>query len=391
MYFYKYNSVSPLSLMMLKRGEIYFASSEELNDTHECRARYLFGGSKDVWIRFIDYVLINIAIECRLNPSSEQAKNFISLADVIYSASIKIKRRKYFNIDELEKLITLSLVEHISVELRDIYKENIFKNIQRLFKSIKHNNLREQKYISSFSLNATNPTMWGHYANAEKGFLVIYESDEQSVKVNSTLSNLSGHREKSGFTELGHYDNESLNLKEVKYRKLPCKVNGFSRLIHKFRYSEMEYHYDVPESFYGEIDSLEEDLVGLVKYTDWKYEKEVRLLFPTYEKIPSELRCLQVDFKHIKGIVFGANTSRADKDKIIMACFHLYKVSKSTLDFIFLQAKESAEMYEIEIVPVGVLATEIIIERLPLKLFHDITQQQKQAISEMCIEISKVS
>lgn len=34
MYFYKYQSVSPLSLMMLKRGEVYFASASELNDEH---------------------------------------------------------------------------------------------------------------------------------------------------------------------------------------------------------------------------------------------------------------------------------------------------------------------------------------------------------------------
>ena len=36
----------------------------------------------------------------------------------------------------------------------------------------------------------------GIIANAEKGFLVIYESDKHSVEVNSTLSNLSGYREK---------------------------------------------------------------------------------------------------------------------------------------------------------------------------------------------------
>ena len=153
----------------------------------------------------------------------------------------------------------------------------------------------------------------------------------------------------------------------------------------------MEYHYDVPELSYAEIDLLEEDLIGLVKYTDWKYEKEVRLLFPTYEKVPSELRCLQVNFKHIKGIVFGANTSSTDKDKIIMASFHLYKISKSTLDFTFFQAQESEEMYEIEIVPVGILATQTISGKLPIKPFDDITGQQQQVISEMCIEISKVT
>ena len=91
--------------------------------------------------------------------------------------------------------------------------------------------------------------MWGHYADAERGFVVVYESMDRSFHVRSPINVLHGHRpskEFGGAKEIGIYKDEHLTLKEVKYGRRPPKVNAFHRLTPKFHYSEMEDHYDVP-------------------------------------------------------------------------------------------------------------------------------------------------
>ncbi|MBV1790535.1 DUF2971 domain-containing protein [Marinobacterium sp. D7] len=392
MFFYKYNQVSPLSLMMLKRGEVYFASAIELNDKHECRAQYVFNGTKDVWIRFIDYILVELVVNYGIYSSSiEETKKFFSLASLIYEILVKNDKRKNYDFEFLLDALPKSIIKACATELDVQHEKEILKFIPELFASILKDDLREQKYIASFSLNAVNPTMWGHYANAESGFLVIYESEKGNVEVKSTLNNLSGYRKKSGITEIGRYNNEILPLKKVKYSKIPCKINGFYQLIHKFRYSEMEAHYDVPESFYGEIRKIQEDLVGLVKYTDWKYENEVRLLFPTFERLPSALRCLEVSRKHIRGVIFGSSTSDSDKRKIVMACYHLNQTGKSKNDFVFLQAVDSHKDYKMKIEPFGVLNDICFGEVIPIDEYDALEDKKKNMLMDLCIEISKGS
>ncbi len=388
MYFYKYQSVSPLSLMMLKRGEVYFASASELNDRHECRARYLFNAPKDVWVRFIYYVLCKVCSEYPLYRSIQDAYKLIKLAEPIFEAGrSRIKKRNLTTYDAV-LLFNYGFDNALGEEFSLDERKKIKKCTEHYLLALSENELLENKHICSFSKNAINPTMWGHYGAAETGFVIIYESSDGFVDVESSLSNLSGYREKEeGWTEIGSYANERLLLQDVNYSNQPCKVNAFERLIHKFFYSEREDHYDVPESLLGVIDRMEENKVGLVKYTDWKYEKEVRLLFPAYEEIPSEHRCLQVNSRHIKGVIFGSKTSDSSKERVLMACAHLLEFTKDNPSLAVFQALDSYESYSYRVSPIGMVSTFFSSKHLPLKEYKRLNSDQKEYLDKLCKSI----
>ncbi|HHF3063157.1 TPA: hypothetical protein ACVOYM_004572 [Vibrio diabolicus] len=231
MYLYKYQSVSPLSLMMLKRGEVYFASASELNDRHECRARYLFNAPKEVWIRFVDYVLCKICSKCRLYHSPQDAHKLIELAELIFESGYSRIKKKNLTVYDTVQLFNYGFDTALGEEFTPEEKKKIKQYTEHYLLGLSESELLENKHICSFSKNAINPTMWGHYGAAETGFVVIYESSDGCIDVESTLSNLSGYREKEeGWYEIGSYTNESLMLKDVSYSRQPCKVNAFERL-----------------------------------------------------------------------------------------------------------------------------------------------------------------
>ncbi|QDE30045.1 DUF2971 domain-containing protein [Shewanella polaris] len=384
MYIYKYQSVSPLSLMMLKRGEVYFASASELNDRHECRARYLFNAPKEVWTRFVDYVLCKVSSKYPLYQSPQDAYKLIELAEPIFDAGYSQIKKRNLTVYDAVQLFNYGFEAVLGENFSPEEKKKIRQYTESYLLGLSESELVENKHICSFSKNAINPTMWGHYGAAETGFVVIYESSDGFVDVESTLPNLSGYREKEeGWHEIGSYNNESLMLKDVIYSRQPCKVNAFERLIHKFRFSEREAHYDVPESFLGMIDQMEVNKVGLVKFTDWKYEQEVRLLFPTYEELPSEHRCLKVNSCHIKGVIFGPKTSDSSKERVLMACAHLLELAKDLPSLAVFQALESHDSYSCQVAPVGMVSKFFSSKLLPLTEYERLNLDQKEYLGKL--------
>ncbi|HIF9430201.1 TPA: DUF2971 domain-containing protein [Photobacterium damselae] len=388
MYFYKYQNVNPLSLMMLKRGEVYFASASELNDRHECRARYLFNAPKDVWVRFVDYVLCKVCSEYPIYRFRQDAYKLIKLAEPIYEAGCSQINKRNLTVHDTAMLFNYGFDAVLGKEFSSEEKINIKQCTKSYLLGLAESELLENKYICAFSKNAINPTMWGHYGAAETGFVIIYESSDNFVDVESTLANLSGSREKEeGWYEIGCYTNERLMLRDVNYSKQLCKVNAFERLIHKFRYSEKETYYDVPESFLGMIDRMQENKVGLVKYTDWKYEQEVRLIFPTYKHLPSEHRCLQVNSRHIKGVIFGPKTSDSSKEKVLMACAHLLEFVKNKPDLAVFQAVDSLDSYSYQVFSVGMVSKFFSSKDLPLTKLECLNLGQKEYLDNLCKRI----
>lgn len=388
MYFFKYQSVSPLSLMMLKRGEIYFASPKELNDRQECRAIYIYNGSEGIWLRFVDYVLYKVGStlnEYRQLSDSDVTK-LLSLVEQVYRGGFRHNKKRNLSISNIINCLNMGLDQVLCNHFPE-YVCRLIQQHTKKFLQHTHQELNDMRYITSFSKNATNPTMWGHYAAAETGFLVIYRTQDNYVEVRSEISNLSGSRENKGWTEIGSYSEEKLELKTIQYLKSPCKVNGFSQLIHKFRYSEKEYQYDVPELLHCDIGKMQEDKIGMIKYSDWKYEQELRLFFPTYREQPAERRCAQIDANHIKGIIFGAQTSTEDKKKILIACSYLMKIASIDRDFAILQAIDSEEQYSLDIVPVGLATQFVDNDFLPIQPYQNISKDKQDFLENMCTEI----
>ncbi len=44
---------------MLRRGETFFASAAEMNDTNEFKPHFVFSGTTELWIRFVDHIFMN--------------------------------------------------------------------------------------------------------------------------------------------------------------------------------------------------------------------------------------------------------------------------------------------------------------------------------------------
>ncbi len=363
MNFYQYRRSDNLNFSMLRHGEIYFASASELNDANECRPHLIFRGSMELWQRLADYILFHACAELHSNHAAGMAiySSRRHWGDVLGKILRSKVKNKDVGVAEFAGIFSEALRQIAKGEFseRDIAS---LDNLAASLISKLPQQLREERYIASFSRNATDPTMWGHYAGIEKGYLIVYETENNTVMVHSPLNTLTGSRtEEFGRITIGSYKEEVLELEPVKYRMVLPKVNAFHGLIPRFLYSEEEDHYDVPAIIAGDAPSKHQDMIGLIKYSSWRYEREIRAFFPTHSTLPPDLRSLAVDARHIKGLVFGPNMSDSDKGRAILCCY-LFREECSKLgrnrpeNISFFQAKHNAERFRLGITPVGVLS-----------------------------------
>lgn len=289
MHFFKYQKPGLLEFNLLRRGEIFFASPSELNDPNECRPRYVLKGSEELWKRLADFVLQKVIFHSERFSirDHESISKLLSLSDQIGTQIKQAVRNRDLGLEELAELFINVLAPLVPIE-----KTFDSVHLARLAKEFINSKLpiiaAEDRYISSFSLSATNPTIWGHYAGAEKGFVIVYQTEDNTIHVRSPIRVLDGCRplnESGGHMEIGTYDNDCLQLHRVQYGIRPPKVNLFHRLIHRFSYTEQEDRYDVPAMIMGDAARKEEELIGLVKYSGWRYEQELRAFFHFMEQL----------------------------------------------------------------------------------------------------------
>ena len=376
MLFYKYQRPDNLAFNMLRKGEIYFASIDELNDASECRSRFCFKGSEELWQRLADYIISHACFSSNyFHPDRlDSLKPILKLSDSIGAFLKKEAGNRDLGLEMLSVLFCNVLERFLPRESQEINPDFVLQLVRTFIENGLPHALEKASYIASFSRNATNATMWGHYADAERGFVIVYESVDGSIHVRSPINVLHGHRPSKNFdrvTEIGIYKDEHLKLREVKYGRRPPKVNAFHRLIPKFHYSEMEEHYDVPLNIGANAEEKKEGLVGLVKYSDWRYEKEIRAFFPNFETILPDARVLQVGLPNLKGVIFGPRMSSENKARIVLCC-HLLVESYNQFSEIhkelhFFQARQTVDRFDFEILPVGNLDKHYSTRHLAVK------------------------
>ena len=129
--------------------------------------------------------------------------------------------------------------------------------------------------ICSFSRTRKNQLMWSHYSDEHKGFCIGFSQS----KLKQTSENF------------GSID--------VTYQAdLPYKI-----IIERIKYFENLY----PQRY--KVKSIASDLLDSVigtKYTNWKYEKETRLIRPKYG-------ALKFSPKAVVSIAFGLRMTNRDK------------------------------------------------------------------------------
>ena len=187
MYFYKYQKPGNLEFGSLRRGEIFFASAAELNDASECRPRFVLRGSTELWIRLSEYILEEVCFRSRYHEDKthEEIRELVSLGS---AAGGLVKSRlgsKDLGLEELCPLFQEILEDLLQGKFPALQCRLILSLSERFMQEMLPSILEEPSYIASFSRNPTNPTMWGHYAGAERGFVLVYASEDGCIGVHS--------------------------------------------------------------------------------------------------------------------------------------------------------------------------------------------------------------
>lgn len=354
MFFYKYQKASLLSINMLRHGEIYFASQKELNDSHECRPQFVFSGDAEIWSRFIHKIIVKICMHLNLKQDSDLARVLLSFQKEITTSILKGRRSRSFDYDDL--------LQKIDVSFNDIMMTNLpFGEFRQVSRALDYyinkeldDELNENLYMSSFSKSARNLTMWGHYGDAEKGFAIVYESFNGKVEIESDAPLFNSFiKEPNHITRIENSISTTIQIMNVEYKNKPVRVNAFSRLINGFIYSDQELDYDYSQDLLSRINPFDEQHVGWVKYSDWKYEKELRLHLPVYDVLPAPLRNIRISARHIKGVILGSRISPTDKENIISACYNLKKSHSGAGDIFIFEAKTIRNQYNITVKALG--------------------------------------
>ncbi len=394
MYFFKFQKPRNLEFNMLRRGEVFFATVAELNDANECRPWFVLNGTKELWTRLATYILQEACLRSEVYDriGREEFRELLSLGKSLGSQLKQRVRHRDVGLEKLDLLFRELLEKELANSTVPTHPRLILESTRDVIRHYIPKVVEEHSYIASFSRNAKNPTMWGHYADAERGFVVIYTTDNGSIRIESPIKMLHGTRplpdhEFADF-EIGIYKQDDLKLKVVQYGRKPPKVNAFHRLIPKFSYSEEEDHYDVPLMLEGDAKAKEESQIGLVKFSDWRYEQEIRAFLPVYNEIPPDMRIMRVGAANICGLIFGPRMSQCDKIRAVLCC-HLMR--ESTLksndvrlpQFNFFQARQVVDRFDFRIVPVGILDGLYFEGHLPIKSIDDLDESSAQSLREM--------
>ncbi|KAI1694434.1 hypothetical protein Ddc_22134 [Ditylenchus destructor] len=377
MYVFKYSAPSILSFGALSRGELYFASAEELNDGSECRPRYILKGSAELWTRLADMLLLD-AVALSPMPSAEAARTLGRFAKPLgQSLHAKVGKRD-LDFEQLGTVIGSVLPRLLEeAQLGPAAGSIMALVLQACARARKH--LDEPAYIASLTTTPRDPTMWGTTAVPSAG------SPSCSMPLRATC----------GFVRrwMSSTFANSPRAEPVLYRAAPQRFNAFHRLIHHFNFTEAEDHYDVPLLLPGEAPAKKEEQYGLVKAKTWKYEQEVRALLPTFQNLSPEQRCTTYDRAQMAGLVFGPKMSEADKARAVKCCHKLHVTSpgqeRRSAPFVFLQARQQVSSFEMQITGAGVLDPTYYGSDLPLRPMTALSAAAAATVEDLVRILSK--
>jgi hypothetical protein len=215
-------------------------------------------------------------------------------------------------------------------------------------------------YTACFSETFSNSSMWGNYANGHRGVCLIFETGDTG---NGSTINL---HQIAGFSGDGHGHAEDIwrfspmEFLDVHYERIPGEVDFFKSIGKIPRPALLDLWYTDEGGHLSDCAShldpeANEDVWRkeywntfhrdtAFKTKDWEYELERRLvLYPLLrEELDDAARILTYNFSSLKGIIFGIETSIADKHSII-EIIQRKCTEQQRSDFKFYQAYYSPE------------------------------------------------
>lgn len=221
-------------------------------------------------------------------------------------------------------------------------------------------------YIACFNTDSSNASMWGHYADSHKGICLKFKA---KIKDDNTCflplfmrTGIGGPKDKTVI-----YKNYvDINFRKVCYTNKYPEIDFFKSLGRLPGQILSEYWYTCDEKISPCANEVFNDKNGwrdgywakieeclCTKLTDWEYENEYRLLINNsfWDFNETEDRKIKYNFTDLEGIIFGINTSTADKVSIIKIIEYKCKENNRN-DFKFYQANydnDSGKIYASEL------------------------------------------
>lgn len=207
-------------------------------------------------------------------------------------------------------------------------------------------------YTACFMSDCNNSSVWGHYGDNHAGVCLMFKSETEGDDFYLNLKGINGWGSSGpsyGFRKRKFYPIDYIEgYGQIDFfrslGRLPIPTlnavwyfneGEMSKCAEDMISSEEKWRDKYWKNFYRDI---------VVKSRDWKYENEYRLILASsldsFSKEKS--RVLKYNFESLKGLIFGINTKKEDKIKVMNV---IEKKCKETgrKDFKFYQAYYSSE------------------------------------------------
>lgn len=387
---YRFRSVeSILEFDELGNQEIYFSTLETLNDPTEGLHEIFWKGAEIVWINLFKYFALHFIEETQNHLSVTDRENIIDnfLGSIETISVIKKLRNIIIKKHHLELILsTVSFVleEHINniahhlstsnlrngriiidafvkhINTNGLYKYIVNYDTEQIYsdsatfppRSKRHpvetfiENLifkySKQFYVACFSKNFSNLSMWGNYADNHKGICLIFQ--------NSKIP----------------FAKRTLYYNKINYSNKVNRYNFFKLIVMQsyrtfktwttFKGKNSKYHISQYNEFKKRHSLLRQELIAslLTKEADWQFEKEYRLYIDNYGNKIGNTKydkgiALKYDFKSLRGIIWGINTTPQIKHNVFYAISALCKMH-NIQKFKFYQAVYSFKNNKLKII-----------------------------------------
>lgn len=315
-----------------------------------------------------------VALYKRLNLYPEEQSKLIKILEFTKSVGDKgfeaLNMLLQYSNKNLESILYARNLESSNNNVAD-KNYNLLISYPKIYINKLYEIMYPRPYIACFSENYKNLSMWGYYSDSSKGACLIFKPIKKNKTYYLPLEMVtSWGGDGINFHETKNF--VDMEIKPVIYsQKKPA--TPFFRSLGRLTFPTLQKHWYMLDT---QISKTVEDIFDEsgknrwrqeywehiekntnTKQQDWAHEQEHRIsLMPIfddeYDTIPK--RKLKYKFDNLEGLIFGINTTEANKLKTIKILYNKCK-KYNKKDFKLYQAIYDNQKGEINIIPINIL------------------------------------
>ena len=270
-YLFRYRSVSSNSLEALRTNKLYFSLANYYDDPFDT---FLYIN--------IDHIREAILSGLQTPGGAEAAANRIKRT---YGDMITEEQKAFFTADNIQKLLSNGLLESFlnsTLALRDEVKQDIWS--------------------VCFSENGYNEVLWLKYANQHKGFVQIYDLENQD----NYLCGKQAKCQKCGINKYG------APIYPIYYSDTPYDATDFAKNVMVRKLQSLS-GIQIPRSLYNgmENEMWERERITLIKKKCHEYDEEWRMIANCLMQPPVMMEWIP------SGIILGLRMNANEENLVI--------------------------------------------------------------------------